>query len=629
MISTCAFNYFEKALLFIRIRYIIITTQLIPNEDELQLSNSKYSESATNKYFSKPEQPLHRQYLALRSFLYEKKTAEVVAAEYGYTVSTIYTLARNFKLKLQNCSEQGEDPFFLILKPGRKKNDRNDQLVEIILNFRKKQLSIPDIKILLDGKGYNVSEGFIYKVCDENGFARLPKRSKHQRQELMESSGYADVLQAPISEMYPFCENERFSSNGVGVLCFLPIIKAYGIDKAIEMSTYPGTSQIGKLNSILAFLALKLSNVQRYGQDDGWCMDRGLGMFAGLNVLPKTTWYSAYAAAIERKDNVVFLKALNRIYADNGLLSDTSNLDFTAIPYWGDGDPFENNWSGKRSKALISIMAALSQDQDSGIICYGDTTVKHDNQDNVVLEFLEFYRDGGGTEINYLVFDSKFTTLENLGRINEKGIKFITIQRKSKYLNEKIQQIPKHQWKSARIARANHKARSVEYSESTTTNKNYGEPSLRQIFIKGRSIKPSTILTNDFDLKAVDVIRKYAKRWLIESGISEQIHFFHLNRNSSGIVVKVDFDLTMTILAHNMYRLLARQLPGYSHNRAQTLFDKFIDNYGEVVVDDEFITVKMNRKRSLPLLRESIPHVEDNYQWLGDKKLFFTANSHS
>jgi hypothetical protein len=219
-------------------------------------------------------------------------------------------------------------------------------------------LSVPDIKILMDGLGHKVSEGFIYKVCDENGFARLPKRGKRQRQELMASSGYADILEAPVSEMIPFSEEEQFMSKGVGVLCFLPFIKAYGIDKAIEGFSYPETAQIGKLHSILAFLALKLSSVQRYGQDDGWRMDRGLGLFAGLNVLPKTTWYSSYSSAVKRVDNINFMKSLNRVFEDNGLLSDTANLDFTAIPYWGDESPFENNWSGKRSKALISIQTA-------------------------------------------------------------------------------------------------------------------------------------------------------------------------------------------------------------------------------------------------------------------------------
>ena len=111
----------------------------------------------------------------MRSFLYDGNTAEAVAAEYGYTVSTVYTLARNFKAKLRTYSEQDEDPFFQTLKPGKKKLDRDDELVETIINFRKKQLSIPEIKIFLDGKGYNVSEGFIYNICDENGFSRLPK----------------------------------------------------------------------------------------------------------------------------------------------------------------------------------------------------------------------------------------------------------------------------------------------------------------------------------------------------------------------------------------------------------------------------------------------------------------------
>jgi hypothetical protein len=49
------------------------------------------------QYFAEPSQPFHRQYLALRSFLFEGDTAETVAAKYGYTVNTVYTIARDFK----------------------------------------------------------------------------------------------------------------------------------------------------------------------------------------------------------------------------------------------------------------------------------------------------------------------------------------------------------------------------------------------------------------------------------------------------------------------------------------------------------------------------------------------------
>ena len=134
------------------------------------------------KYFAEPGQSLHRQYLALRSFFLDGDTAEVVAAKYRYKVSTVYTLARDFKVRLTACRQRGEDPFFQILKPGKKKlYEEDDELVKAILSFRKKHLSIPDIKIILDGKGYNVSESFIYNVCDKDGFVRLPKRGKSER----------------------------------------------------------------------------------------------------------------------------------------------------------------------------------------------------------------------------------------------------------------------------------------------------------------------------------------------------------------------------------------------------------------------------------------------------------------
>jgi len=572
---------------------------------------------------------MHRKYLALRSFLYECKTAEEVETAYGYATSTVYAMARDFKQRISEYAESGDDPFFKQNKIGRKKQERDNGLIDNIIALRKKQLSVPDIKVLLDSKGYNVTEGQIYAISDENGFARLPKRTREERDELLSHARYVEILKAPISVMHDFAEEEQFTSSSAGLLCFLPFIKEYGIDEAIECSSYPETKQIKKLNSILAFLALKLNKAERYSQDDGWCMDRGLGMFAGLNVLPKTSWYSTYSSAIGRKDNIAFMKTLNKIYETNGLLSDTANLDFTAIPYWGDEDPFENNWSGKRSKALISIQAALAQDPDTGIICYGDTTVKHENQDSVVLEFLDFYKEGTGRDIKYLVFDSKFTTFKNLGIINNKDVKFITIQRKCESLRKKIQNIPDSKWKTAKIEKANHKSRQVEYSEGYVENKQYGKYALRQIFIKGRGIEPATIITNDLNTKAEEIIRKYARRWLVETDISEQIHFFHLNRNSSGIVVKVDFDLTMSVLAHNLYRILARNLPGFSHNRATTLHDMFINNGGDITVGHDSITVKLNRKRHLPLLRESLPNIVTPYSWLGNKKLVFTAGSHS
>jgi hypothetical protein len=67
-----------------------------------------------------------------------------------------------------------------------------------------------------------------------------------------------------------------------------------------------------------------------------------------------------------------FLLELNKLWVSEGLISDTANLDFTTIPYWGDAEHLENHWSGKRGKALPGILAVLAQDSDSGIVDYGE-----------------------------------------------------------------------------------------------------------------------------------------------------------------------------------------------------------------------------------------------------------------
>ncbi len=83
------------------------------------------------------------------------------------------------------------------------------------------------------------------------------------------------------------------------------------------------------------------------------------------------------------------------LYLQHGLLSDTANLDFTTIPYWGNSSHLENNWSGTRNKGLASMLAVLAQDPDSGIITYGDTNIRHKDKSDVVIEFLDFYKTNG------------------------------------------------------------------------------------------------------------------------------------------------------------------------------------------------------------------------------------------
>ena len=574
------------------------------------------------EYFSFQHLVNKKRYDALHDFFVNKRSAADVAAACGYTLTSFYSLIRDFRQWLNG--NHREDFFFKESVLGRKP-DKEDDLKEMIINLRKMNFSAEDIVSIANSKSYQVSYGFVYNTLRQEGFARLPRRKDTEKKQLE-----LPPIKAPVSDKLEM-KAEKFHSSHTGLFVFLPIIHQYGIHRLIENSSYPSTRSISRISSILCFLALKLSNVKRYSQDDLWCMDRGMGLFAGLNVLPKTAWFSSYSSRVDSEMNLSFLKALHQEWCRRGLLSDTANLDFTTIPYWGESEHLENNWSGKRGKALSSMLAVLAQDPESGIIDYGNSNVRHSNESNVVLEYLDFYKQGceETNSLKYLIFDSKFTNYQNLSKLDQENIKFITIRRRGGKMLEEIQN--NTVWKTIRVEASGLKKRTLKVCEQNITLPGYRDEKtgkakiIRQITITGHGkIKPAVMLTNDFELTMEAVIRKYCRRWLVEKEISQQIEFFHLNRVSSSMVIKVDFDFVISILAHNIYRLFALSLDRYQHLSDERIYEKFIDNNGEIRIDSSEIRIDLKKKRELPLLIDSTKKSNDiKYFWLDNKKIIF------
>lgn len=573
-------------------------------------------------FFNTPHSIAQKQYEALRMYFYDKIPAKEVAEKFGYSYRGFTTIVYNFNnnLKLNKI----ENLFFMNTVKGRPVKKDISSVNETVIDLRKKFYSVPDIKIFLDANGTKISEKSIYNILKHNGFSKLPRRIKTTKQKLENSK-----IEAPISTKLNF-EPESFKTGAAGLLCFLPYIQKYGIDKLIETSDYPQTNTINRLSSILSFVCLKLSNVRRYSSDDIWCMDRGMGLFAGLNVLPKAAWFTSYSHRVTGDMNVNFLKQLHKLWQSNNLLGDTSNIDFTTIPYWGDAEHLENNWSGKRGKALESMLAVLAHDPDTGIIDYGSANVLHKQESDVVLEYLDFYSTDKNRNLKYLIFDSKVTNYQNLNKLNKENVKFITIRRRGKNMVDKLDKVPANQWKSKRVEMAGNKHRTLKVYEETVQLKDY-EGDIRQISITGHGkIKPAIIITNDFDLEIEKIIRKYTRRWLVEKTISEQIEFYHLNHVSSSMVIKVDFDLTMSILTHNLYRIFALDLERYEHLTAQSIYDKFICNQGDIQINETQINVNLKKKRNLPLILETMKkNANINYSFLNGKKMQFEGATYS
>jgi hypothetical protein len=85
--------------------------------------------------------------------------------------------------------------------------------------------------------------------------------------------------------------------------------------------------------------------------------------------------------------------------------------------------------------------------------------------------------------------------------------------------------------------------------------------SLRQIVVRniGHDL-PTLLVTNALTAPAKDLFGRYAERMIIENELDADISGFHLNALSSGLPLNVDLDTTITVLAGNCYRLLARKL---------------------------------------------------------------------
>src|SRR5262249_3463125 len=155
----------------------------------------------------------------------------------------------------------------------------------------------------------------------------------------------------------------------------------------------------------------------------------------------------SYSYRVQRQSNLTLLGKLIQCFQTEDQIGEF-NLDFKAIPHWGESSVLEKNWCGARSKVMKSILSLIVQNPHSGMMSYTDAGLTHCNQNDAVLDFVDFWRNGKGVAPKMLIFDSRFTTYQNLNKLNqsEEKIKFLTLRRRGKNLIKHIDAIPDEQW---------------------------------------------------------------------------------------------------------------------------------------------------------------------------------------
>ena len=204
------------------------------------------------------------------------------------------------------------------------------------------------------------------------------------------------------------------------------------------------------------------------------------------------------------------------------------------------------------------------------------------------------------------------------------GIHFITLRRRGKKLIDAIEQIPDSRWKKVHLDIPKRKYKTPLLFESMVNLDGY-DGEIRQIVMKGNGREqPSFLVTNDLDDLPESIVLRYAQRWRVENGIAEAVKFFSLNALSSSILIKVHFDVLMTMIAHALYHFMSQKLRGFEDCSAATIFRQFINMSAEILIRGEVITVKFPRRSHNPIIKAAqLDKNATSISWLGNKRLQF------
>jgi len=301
------------------------------------------------------------------------------------------------------------------------------------------------------------------------------------------------------------------------------------------------------------------------------------------------------------------------------------DLDFHTIPFHGDNALVEKHYVSKRSRRQKGILAFLAQDGATRVFCYANAQVRKIGQNDEILQFVEFWRKRTGHLPEELVFDSKLTTYKNLNRLNQMGIRFITLRRRSKKMLQRIVQVPPSQWKRIELTGVTRIYRTPRILDERVELDDYEGP-LRQVTITELGHEdPTLLVTNYTKRSATKLIDRYARRMIIENSIADGIDFFHMDALSSAVAMKVDCDLQLTLMASSLYRLFASRIGGeYESAKSRHIFRDFIDATAHVVIDEKTIQVCFQKRSHNPyLLSAGYGETDIRIPWLGRKRLQF------
>jgi hypothetical protein len=485
--------------------------------------------------------------------------------------------------------------------------------------MRKRNLSVYDIQRELTEAGHEVSINTLTLLLRAEGFARLPRRREDERPHTIrpDPAAAADVRTLSLSP-------RSFRTRVGGLFLFIPLMRDLRLAEVVRQADLPGSVMIPAEQAVRSLLALKLLGKERKSHVMDLVCDPGIALFAGLNVVPKRSYLAAYSSRIDHRFCLRLLEAWLAEVHRLGLPRGSSfDLDFHTVPANSQEEPLEKHYVSRRSRSQKGILTFLARDAGHRVLCYAHAGIPKDEQADEILQFVDFWQRQTGQPPAELVFDSQLTTYANLNLLNQRGIRFLTLRRRSRRMLGEIWSRPASAWRRITLPSLARTFRTPRVLDERVHLDDYEGP-LRQITVIDLGHEePTLLLTNNFQNGCPTLVTRYAQRMLIENGISEAIQFFHLDALSSMVGLKIDFDLQITLMASSLYRLLADKIGrAYSKAQVKTIFRNLLDVSATVQVEEGRVVVTLDKRAHNPyLVGSQLADQPTAMPWFGNRPL--------
>jgi hypothetical protein len=565
-------------------------------------------------FFLSPQQPLQRQYEALRAFFVEQLPSAQAARRFRYSPGSFRVLAHQFR-----HDPQKRAAFFPPPPRGSRSAPARDRVRELAVAMRKRNLSVYDIQRELAAAGHRISINALSVLMREEGFARLPRRHDEERPATVKPE-VAEVADVRCLDLSP----RSFRTALAGLFLFVPLLEGVDLGRVVQTGHLPGSKMIPAEQAVRSLLALKLLGAARKSHVMDLVFDPAIALFAGLNVVPKRSYLAAYSSQVDHRANLRLMDAWFEQIERVGLPPGSSlDLDFHTVPANTAVEPLEKHYVSSRSRRQQGILVFLARDAEQRVFRYANAGIPKAEQADEILRFIEFWKRHTGQLPEELIFDSQLTTHEKLSELNRQGIGFITLRRRSRKMLGEIYSRPASDWQRITLDSLTRTYRTPRVLDEMVALQGY-DGLLRQLTVIDLGHEePTVLVTNHLKPSPAALITRYAQRMLIENNISESIQFFHLDALSSMVGLKVDFDLQLTLMASSLYRLMARRI-GREYERAQpkTIFRNLLDVSAKVDVETNRVVVTIDKRAHNPyLVASGLTDKPTSMPWFGNKQL--------